>query len=130
MDISNRIEEYLKKNDMTQRQLARRLGIHEINISRYISGERIPKVTVCIAMAKILCCKVEDLYTISTTFEDINGNTPDDIDVYRQCDYITHNFDTWDIVRIIALLSGVVYTHQTKLPLLDGMNKPNVKETE
>ena len=57
-----KISEYLQKRQLTQRELADAIGSTEVSISRYVNGERIPKTTTCILIAKALDCKVEDLY--------------------------------------------------------------------
>jgi transcriptional regulator with XRE-family HTH domain len=57
------IDKYLKEAGMTQRELAERIGTTEVSVSRYISGSRVPKAPVCIQIAEVLNCKVEDLYS-------------------------------------------------------------------
>ena len=42
-ELGNRIQETLRKRNMSQKQLAERIGISEAVISRYISGDREPK---------------------------------------------------------------------------------------
>ena len=62
--IKCNISEFLNKKEMTQRELADAIGTTEVSISRYVTGERIPKVTMCIQMAKVIGCRVEELYEI------------------------------------------------------------------
>ena len=52
-DLGYRISNALKQKNMTQKDLALRLGVSEAVISRYVSGEREPKpdVLACIATA-------------------------------------------------------------------------------
>lgn len=47
-----------------QRELAEAIGATEVSVSRWVNGDRIPKATTCIQIAKVLDCKVEDLYTV------------------------------------------------------------------
>lgn len=54
MDNTKRIKELLKKNDMSQKELAEIIGTTETSISRYVQGHRIPKVPIAIKMAKAL----------------------------------------------------------------------------
>nr|DAD95904.1 MAG TPA: nucleoside triphosphate pyrophosphohydrolase [Siphoviridae sp. ctGMq5] len=44
----------LKKNNMTQKELANKVGITEVSLSRYISGNRTPKVTIIVNIANAL----------------------------------------------------------------------------
>ena len=60
--MKNNIVKLLKENNMSQREFAEKLETTEVSISRYINGDRLPKISTCIQMAKILGCKVEDLY--------------------------------------------------------------------
>ncbi|MDN5277920.1 MAG: hypothetical protein PWR01_1885 [Clostridiales bacterium] len=39
-----RLQELLDERDMTQRELAERIGVTEVTISRYIKGERKPRI--------------------------------------------------------------------------------------
>lgn len=41
--LGERISDLLKKNGLTQRQLADKVGITEVSMSRYIKGDRVPK---------------------------------------------------------------------------------------
>ena len=54
MNIGARIKQLLEKNSMTQRDLANKIGITETSISRYISGERMPKANIVVYMADVL----------------------------------------------------------------------------
>lgn len=54
MNIGARIKLLLAKNGMTQRDLANKIGITETSISRYISGERMPKANIVVYMADAL----------------------------------------------------------------------------
>lgn len=43
IELGNRIAEILRKNRVSQRELAARIGVTEAVMSRYISGDREPK---------------------------------------------------------------------------------------
>lgn len=60
--MKNNITYFLEQKCMSQRDFARALGTTEVSVSRYIKGEREPKATVCIKMAKILGCTAEELF--------------------------------------------------------------------
>lgn len=54
MNIGPRILTLLKKKGMTQRELANQIGVTEVSISRYISGQRVPKANIVVYMADAL----------------------------------------------------------------------------
>lgn len=57
--MGERIRKRLDEIGMSQRELADKLGITEVSLSRYITGNRVPKATVVIGMAKVLDVSVE-----------------------------------------------------------------------
>ena len=63
-NFKNNIGELLEKKGITQRDLADLIGTTEVSVSRYVNSDRIPKCTTCIQIAKVLDCKVEELYTL------------------------------------------------------------------
>lgn len=52
--LGGRIAELLKKNGLTQRELADLVGVTEVSMSRYISGDRVPKGPVIANIATAL----------------------------------------------------------------------------
>ena len=62
--IKCNIVKFLKKAGLTQRELAERVGTTEASMSRYVRGDRVPKASICIKIANVLNCNVEDLYSI------------------------------------------------------------------
>ena len=46
---------------MTQRELADKIGISEVTLSRYITGKRMPKAPLIVKIAKALDVPVEHL---------------------------------------------------------------------
>ena len=54
MNIGARILPLMKKNGMTQRELANQIGVTEVSISRYITGARMPKANIVVYMADAL----------------------------------------------------------------------------
>ena len=57
------IGKLLEVKGIKQKELAGAIGTTEVSVSRYVNGERIPKATTSIQIAKVLDCTVEDLYT-------------------------------------------------------------------
>lgn len=53
-DFREKVVALLNKNNMTQRELAYRVGITEVSLSRYISGDRIHKGPIISSIANVL----------------------------------------------------------------------------
>lgn len=66
--MGTRILELLKERDMTQRELANRVNISEVQLSRYISGDRDPKPNVIANMATALHTTSDYLLGIEEKF--------------------------------------------------------------
>ena len=58
----NKIGEYLDRRLMSQRELAELIGCTEVTMSRYVSGEREPKVSIALKIATALHADVYDLF--------------------------------------------------------------------
>jgi len=54
LTLGGRITALLKQNGMTQRELAEKVNVTEVSMSRYISGDRIPKGPVIANIAAAL----------------------------------------------------------------------------
>ena len=52
--LGGRIAELLEKNGLTQRELAEKVGVTEVSMSRYISNDRTPKGPVIANIATAL----------------------------------------------------------------------------
>ena len=52
--LADRLSEMLIKRGMTQKEFAEKVGVTQATMSRYISGNRIPRATVVTEMAQIL----------------------------------------------------------------------------
>ena len=53
-NLGGRIADLLKKSGLTQRELADKVGVTEVSMSRYISGDRTPKGPVIANIANAL----------------------------------------------------------------------------
>ena len=116
-EIKCNISEFLNKKGMTQRELADAIDTTEVSISRYITGDRIPKATTCIQMAKELGCSVEELYEIKSTKECRKVECKNDIAVFNKCMEIMQEFDTWEIAEIVSFLSHNLSQYRDNFPL-------------
>lgn len=52
--FAERLSEALEKNNMTQRELAKRIGVTNATLSRYVSGETLPKIDLVANIATAL----------------------------------------------------------------------------
>ena len=59
--FAEKVRKHMAYNGYSQRDLARLAKIPENTISRYLSGERIPRADQCINIAKALNCSVMEL---------------------------------------------------------------------
>lgn len=62
--MDNNILLYLKTINMTQRELAKKVGTTETSISRYIDNTRKPNVYIAIKIARALGTTVEKVFYV------------------------------------------------------------------
>lgn len=60
--ITNRIAEMRRARRMTQQQLAHALGASRQQLSEWERGVKLPRVDTAIEIARVLGCKVEDIF--------------------------------------------------------------------
>ena len=61
----SRLEEMRKEKGFTQRELASKVGVNEVSMSRYIKGERVPTVPTIVSIAQVLGVSVD--YLVGTS---------------------------------------------------------------
>ena len=59
--VSTALAGYLKKTGMTQTDLAAKLGVTDSSVSRYLSGDQTPNVTILVRMQRELGISLDDL---------------------------------------------------------------------
>ena len=59
--LGSKISDLLQKNGLTQRELAKQVGVSEVSISRYVNGERTPRGPIVVNIAHALHTTVEYL---------------------------------------------------------------------
>ena len=64
-DFARRLETLLEERDMTQLELAARVGVTRAAMSRYVSGDREPRFVTLVRIAEELDVRVEDLLPTS-----------------------------------------------------------------
>lgn len=90
--FSERMKEAMKKNNrMTQMELSEITGITNVSISRYVNGQRVPKITEIIKIANALDVSCDFLLGID---DDFNGKESDTIYVKRALEYCEKAADT------------------------------------
>ena len=76
VDFGNTLKRLRRKNDMTQEQLSRRLGLTKSVISAYETGMRMPSYDVLIAIARIFKVTTDFLLGVEQKQEvDFSGLT-------------------------------------------------------
>lgn len=60
-DYKESLKYHREKANLSQRQLAKEVGIQQGNISRYESGETIPNIEVCIRLADFYGISLDEL---------------------------------------------------------------------
>jgi len=68
--FSKMLKEQIKKKGMTQKELAERIDITEASVSRYVSGQRIPKATVLLKIATALGVSTDYLLGVEEKDDD------------------------------------------------------------
>ena len=59
--FKEKVKELMKSQNMTQKELADRSGITEASISRYLNGDRTPRIDIIINFAKVFKVDVDFL---------------------------------------------------------------------
>lgn len=60
---TEKLKTLLKRQEMTQRELAEKAGTTEVSISRYLRGQRTPRLLTLAAIAQVLGVSIDDLLT-------------------------------------------------------------------
>ena len=87
--LGTRISDLLDQQGLSQRELADKVGITQVSMSRYISGARTPKAPDLANIAKVLHTTSEALLGIET------DNTDAEIEYYRTQRAIARNAKNW-----------------------------------
>lgn len=60
---TEKLKTLLKRQEMTQRELAEKAGTTEVSVSRYLRGQRTPRLLTLAAIAQVLGVSIDDLLT-------------------------------------------------------------------
>ena len=75
LSIGKNIREYRRKNDMTQEELADRLGVSYQSVSRWENGLTYPDIEFLPAIAEMLSCSVDQLMGIPDAEKEKGGRS-------------------------------------------------------
>ena len=87
--LGTRISDLLEQQGISQRELAEKVGVTEVSMSRYISGARIPKGPIVSNIAKVLHTTADYLLGHEVESED------PEISYYRTQRAIARNAKNW-----------------------------------
>lgn len=60
---TEKLKTLLKRQEMAQRELAEKAGTTEVSVSRYLRGQRTPRLLTLAAIAQVLGVSIDDLLT-------------------------------------------------------------------
>lgn len=75
--------ELMEKNNMTQVELAKKIGTTNVTISRYISGERKPRIEIVTEIAKIFNVSIDYLLGFSHNKDNNDFKNDSIIEIYK-----------------------------------------------
>ena len=79
--FSYRLTVLLDEHNMSQTQLAKKVGTTNVNICRYINGERIPRIDVASKIASVFNVSLDYLLGISENVDTENLIKNQDVDI-------------------------------------------------
>ena len=98
--LHHRVKALMKEQGMTQRELAKRSGLTEASVCKYLSGSRLPHSEAVVLLAKAL----------GTTSDYLLGIKRDDESVFRDLEKMIieskENLSSEEKMRLIMLLSS------------------------
>lgn len=80
MDFKQRLKQLRKKNNLTQSQLADRLGLQSAAISKYETGQTEPSLAMLVVMAKLFQVSIDYL----VGYSDVESPELDEISMTHQ----------------------------------------------
>ena len=79
--FSYRLTVLLDENNMSQTQLAKKVGTTNVTICRYINGERIPRIDLVAKIASVFNVSLDYLLGISENIDSENITKNQDLDI-------------------------------------------------
>ena len=100
-EIGTRISDLLTKNGLTQRELAEKVGVTEVSMSRYVKGERTPKGPIIANIAAALHTTTDYLLGQEADGED------SELEYYRTQRAIARNAANWTQKQKAGLVNAL-----------------------
>lgn len=100
--LGNNISDHLNELGMSQRDLAKAVGVNEVSMSRYVTGVRIPKAPVLARIAIALHTTSEELMDTSTPENDF------ETEYYRILRSISKNASQMTQRQKSALIAAII----------------------
>ncbi len=79
--FSYRLTVLLDENNMTQTQLAKKIGTSNVTICRYLTGERVPRLDVVTKIANVFNVSLDYLLGLSNDENIQNSNENSDLNI-------------------------------------------------
>ena len=102
--LGKRISDLLNQNGLTQRELAEKVGVTEVSMSRYIKGERTPKGPIIANISKALHTTTDYLLGQETMEDDA------ELEYYRTQRAIARNAKKWTQKQKADLVNALFET--------------------
>ena len=93
---AERIRQAIEQSGKTQRQIADEIGVTEVSMSRYVSGQRIPRAKTLVNIAK--ACNVSEMWLI-TGKETMSKHVEMIIDYLVDGDDFRYNDNHGELIR-------------------------------
>ncbi len=61
MDFCERVIQLMKQEGLTQKELAEKINVTEASVSRYLKGERVPRIDVLVKLSNVFNVSIEYL---------------------------------------------------------------------
>ena len=105
--MKNRIKEMIKKSGYSQKEVAKKLNISEVNLSNWCSGKMIPRLDNAYNLAKLLNCKIDELIEENPPNEKTESEEDKEIlEIIRSLDKKEKN-----LIKVLAKEIKILYTN-------------------
>ena len=105
--LGERISDLLQKNGLTQRELAEKVKVTEVSMSRYIKGDRMPKGPVIANIATVL-------HTTSDYLLGQEAEADSELEYYRTQRSIARNAKSWTQKQKADLVNALIVLQSQK----------------
>lgn len=120
-----RLVELMEEKDMSQIELSHLIGTTNVTVSRYINGERKPRIEIIGKIAEVLGCSVDYLLGISDVKNlPSSKKNPTYQSIYNKLDEISKTISKKQFTKEqILIVEKLLDTNQDFLTRLDSKEK-------